>query len=197
MTTKPTATVREIDGQLVLDDPDSIAVITAIERENVRQLIASPEQRDRIAHFVKRIAVRAPELGLQEHELTVVHLCVDDPNGAALADELMPGHDWNGIRAAGQVPYARWIAVRDGLQALLDEVFPGIAPTLREIPGIAVVAMDRGVVAVFAAAALLAEPSPTYEIVVRDGKYHYDSSNDPHADDCACDSCCPMPGGAR
>lgn len=158
------ATVREVNGQLVIDDPTAVAVITAIERENIRRLIATPEQRDRIAHFVRRIAVRAPELGCAERDLAIVHLCVDDPNGAALADVLMPGHDWDAIRALGQVPYARGIATRDGLQAGLDAAFPEAGAVLREIAGIAVVAMDRGVVAVFAAVEFLAGAALELEV---------------------------------
>jgi hypothetical protein len=40
------ATVREIDGQLVIDDPDAVAVIRVIERENIGGIAVLATDRD-------------------------------------------------------------------------------------------------------------------------------------------------------
>lgn len=145
------ATVRQIDGQLVLDDPDAVAAIRAIERENVRRRLVTPEVRDRIRHFAGRIRDPHSDDGTR---LLIVWLCVDDPNGAALAAVLMPGHDWDAYRARGEVPYARGLAAREGIQAMLDDGAPRAGVELSLIEGIAVLAIDCGVVTVFAEASL-------------------------------------------
>jgi hypothetical protein len=145
------ATVREIDGQLVLDDPDALAVARAVARENVRRLLITPEVRERIRHFAGRIKEPHADEGTR---LLIVWLCVDDPSGAAIAEILMPGHDWSAIRARGEVPFARGLAERAGVQAMLDSVTPTAGAELRAIEGIAVLAVDRGIGAVFAEAAL-------------------------------------------
>jgi hypothetical protein len=148
MTDTPRAIIREIDGQLVLDDPDALAVIRAIERENIRRFLATTEaMRDRVWHFASRI--RDPH-GDDGTRWLVIMLCVDDPNGAVLAEALMPGHDWGAIRARGEVPWARGLADRAALQSMLDAAYPDVGNELRAIAGVAVLAMDRGIIAAFA-----------------------------------------------
>lgn len=141
----PRAIVREVDGRLVLDDPDARAVIRAVECENIRRLLIEAEPRQRIQHFAGRIAQRN-DTGLF---LMIVMLCVDDPKGAALANVLMPGYDWASIRARGEIPWARGLATRAGIQELLDGAEHEAAAELRAIAGIAVLAIDRGIVTVF------------------------------------------------
>ena len=145
------AIIREVGGQLVLDDPDALAVVRAVERENIRRFLIRPEVLERIRYFAGRI--RDPN-GDDGTRLMIVWLCVDDPNGAALADHLMPGHDWNAIRARGEVPFARGLVTRDGIQAMLDEAAPRAGAELQLIEGIAVLAVDHGIVTVFAEASL-------------------------------------------
>lgn len=127
---------------MIVDDPFAVAVLRAVERENVRRMLVA-HQRERVQHFTGRIR----DLGLSPTEYLIVILNVDDPNGAALAEILMPGHDWSPIRASGQVPFARGLASRPALQ---DVLIGEPASELAKINGVAVLAMDRGIIAAFA-----------------------------------------------
>ena len=92
MSEAPRATVREIDGQLVLDDPDALAVTRAIGKINCKNTVDACA--DRVAHFRRRVVA----LSLPPSSVVIVLLNVDDPHGGALADVLMPGHDWQVYR---------------------------------------------------------------------------------------------------
>src|SRR5574338_846388 len=143
MSEYPTATVREIDGQIVLDDPQALAIIRAIEKHNCGATLAL--NADRVIHFKKRIR----DLGKTVQEVCIVILNVDDHNGGMLADILMPGYDWDAIRAQGQIPFARGLTSRDTLQKGLVILDPEAGKKLEEAKGVAVVVMDHGVVEVF------------------------------------------------
>ena len=140
------AVVREEGGRLVLDDPDAIAVVKAVEKHNCRLTLDA--QADRVAHFKRR----AVDKGVDR--VAIVLLNVDDPNGKAITDILMPGQDgmWQSLRESGQVPFARGLATRDGMQIIVDDLDADEGERLRAMTGEAVVIVaDRGVVAVFAA----------------------------------------------
>jgi hypothetical protein len=137
--TKTRATVREIDGQLVLDDPDAVAVVNAIERHNCRRLFEI--NAERVRHFRQR----AKDRGLTADDVVVALLAVDDPHGGQLAEVLMPGFDWQSIRDRGEVPIARGLAGRAGIQSALEMFDPQAAAKLREATEVAVVAVDCGV----------------------------------------------------
>ena len=124
-------------------DPAIVAVISAIERENLRRATIA-EQGDRVAHFVQR----SRELGMAPSETLIVILSMDDRCGAVLGDILMPGHDWDAIRRTGLRPFARGLAGRAGLTAGGDMFGIG------KIEGIAVLVMDDGITATFSASEL-------------------------------------------
>lgn len=140
--TAPRATVRTVHGKLVLEDPDALAVIRAVKVANV-----FAAQRERVAHFVRRAA----ELGRRPADVVIVLLAVDDPAGAELAEHLMPGTDWQSIRDCGEVPFARGLAGRAGIEGIVDELDPAQAIRLRAMPCLAVVVVAHGGVGVFAA----------------------------------------------
>ena len=140
----PRAVVREVAGKIVIDDPDARAVIRAVDRENCRRLVRE-RMRDRVEHFVRRIA----ELGRSGAELLVVVLNVDDLNGGALAEVLMPGHNWQAYRERGELPYARGLAERPALQAAIAEFDPTAGAELAAIAGVAVLVMDFETIAAF------------------------------------------------
>lgn len=73
----------------------------------------------RILHFVRR----AKELGRGESDTLIVVLDVDDELGGAMADELMPGHDWQRYRDRGEKPVARGLTELDGVAAVLVAAF--------------------------------------------------------------------------
>lgn len=140
----PQATVRQIDGQLVLDDPESLAVIRAVSKHNCR--LTLQENYEAITRFSFRVAERR----LQPGTVVIVVLNVDDTNAGLLADVLMPGHNWSEIRARGETPFARGIVERAGIQALLDESDAEAGAKLREMDGrLAVLVMDHDVAEVF------------------------------------------------
>ncbi|MBI1960762.1 MAG: hypothetical protein HYS43_00585 [Candidatus Liptonbacteria bacterium] len=141
----PRAVVREVDGQLVLDDPDAVAVIRAVEKHNCRNTFEL--NADRVVHFKHRLAER----GMTADQAVVVLLNVDDVHGGPLADALMPGYNWQEIRDRGEVPFARGLAMREDIQGVLGTFDKEAAEKLQGMTEIAVVVVDHGVAEVFAA----------------------------------------------
>jgi hypothetical protein len=136
------------NGQQVLDDPDALAVFRAVQKHNCIQTCM--ENHDRIVHFARRIAER----GLTFDEVVITVLNVDDPHGGPVAEMLMPGHPWDEYRARGEVPFARGLAAREGIQSVVDEIDSEAGEKLRNISphggeSVIVVVMDHGVVEIF------------------------------------------------
>lgn len=142
---KQMAVVREIDGQLVLDDPIALAVAQTVEKHNCRNTLDA--NADRVAHFKRRVTER----GLTANDVVIMLLNVDDVHGGPIADLLMPGTNWQEIRDRGEIPFARGLADREGIQQALDLFDNEAATKLQEMDDIAVVVVDRGVAEVFAA----------------------------------------------
>lgn len=145
MTDTPKAIVREIDGQLVLDDPDAVALFRAVAKSNCQHSLRL--NADRVSHFKTRVR----DKGLTADDVVIVLLNMDDPNGAQLGEALMPGYNWQEIRDRGEIPFARGLAGRDGIQNVLNEVDPEAAEKLQNMKDIAVMVMDHGVAEVFPA----------------------------------------------
>lgn len=145
MENRPRAVVRKIDGQIVLDDPDALAMVRAIEKCNLKTVLDANAAR--IAHFKHRAEV----LGRTPNDTVIVVLAVDDKNGGAIADRLMPGHNWQEYRDRGQIPFARGLAGREGIESVLNIIDKEAAAKLRTMKDLAVVVVDRGVAEVFAA----------------------------------------------
>lgn len=142
---EPRATVREIDGQLVLDYPDAIAVVRAVSKHNCRDTFGL--NTDRVQHFKQRLAER----GLTASDAVIVLLNVDDVHGGLLADMLMPGFNWQKIRNRGEIPFARGLAGREGIEKAIDIFDKEAAMKLRGMTDIAVVVVDYGVAEIFPA----------------------------------------------
>lgn len=141
----PRAVVSEVDGQLVLNDPDAINVIRAVEKHNCRNTFEI--NADRVAHFKRRLTER----GMTADQAVIVLLNVDDVHGGPLADDLMPGHNWQQIRDQGETPFARGLAMREGIQGALDIFDKEAAEKLKGMIDVAVVVIDHGVAEVFVA----------------------------------------------
>jgi hypothetical protein len=141
----PTAVVRVVDGQLVLDDPQAVAVFRVVEKRNCHNTFEL--NADRVAHFKLRLSER----GMTASQAVIVLLNVDDVHGGPLADALMPGHDWQEIRDRGEVPFARGLAMRDGILDAIGTFDEEAATKLKGMAEVAVVVVDRGVAEVFAA----------------------------------------------
>ena len=102
---------------------------------------------DRVEHFKQR----AIERGLGAEEVVITLINVDDVHGSVLADALMPGFDWQSIRDRGEVPFARGLAAREGLQEFLEITDLEASTKLREAQALSVIVVDRGVAEVFPA----------------------------------------------
>ncbi len=140
---KPRAVVREIDGQLVLDDPDALAMVRAIGKHNCGQLLL--ENAERMEHFVKRIFERDDS----PNNVVITLINADDIHGREIAELLIPGHDWNAYRARGELPLARGLAGRDGINEFLDLFDREAGDKLRKTNGIAIVVIHEGVAEIF------------------------------------------------
>lgn len=145
MSGKPRATVRKVDGQLVLDDPDALAVIKAVEKHNCKNTLEL--NADRVAHFKRRLKDR----NMTAAEAVIVVINVDDIHGGPLANTLMPGHNWQEFRDRGEIPFARGLAMRDGIQEYLEHFDCEAAAKLKDMTNVAVVVVDRGVAEIFPA----------------------------------------------
>ena len=107
---KPGPVLHKIDVELELDDPDAFAVILAVGKHNCRSTFVL--NTDRVEHFKHRMVDR----GMTATDAVIVLLNVDDVHGGPLADILMPGFNWQEIRDRGEVPFARGIVMREGIQ---------------------------------------------------------------------------------
>jgi hypothetical protein len=113
------AYVTKIDDKLVLVDPLAAEVIEALNIYNKNLCYKTLElQMDRVIHFTKRIK----ELNREPNSVVILLANVDNPLGEELANELMPGYDWQQFRDRGEVPFARGLVGRSGIQTFLDNV---------------------------------------------------------------------------
>lgn len=134
--------VESVNGQLVLHDPMALAVATTVNRANCRRTFEL--NRDRVTHFQARSVEIAAARGMRPDELVIMIINVNDPTGGQLTEKLMPGHDWQSIRDRGEIPFARGLVGRAGIQDILDVFDPDAAETLRTFDGLAVVVIDYG-----------------------------------------------------
>ena len=134
------------DGNLVLDDPAARGMIEAVSKYNCKLTYES--HLDRVDHFVCRIEQRGDDI----NQTCIVLINVDDVNGRSIAEILMPGFVWQEIRDRVEVPFARGLTGRHGLQDILATFDIEAAATLSEMVNkIAVVVVDHGAAAVFKA----------------------------------------------
>jgi hypothetical protein len=104
------------DGEPVAYLPKDGFGITDIQRWEFFQA-----NRARLVELEQRSAQKAQEEG---GAFCVVCIDVDDPAWTTLVDLLIPGHDWDAIRAQGQKPVARGVVPRSLIVAIVEEVFP-------------------------------------------------------------------------
>jgi membrane carboxypeptidase/penicillin-binding protein PbpC len=64
---------------------------------------------------------------------------------------LMPDYDWQQYRDKGETPFARGLALKDGIQEYLEYIDKQAADKLREMSDLAVVVIDFGVAEVYPA----------------------------------------------
>jgi hypothetical protein len=88
-------------------------------------------------------------LGKSPQDVVIVLINADDVHGRHLADILMPGHNWQEYRDRGEVPFARGLAARDGIEEALAVIDQDAALKLKKQRGISVVVVDYGTAEVF------------------------------------------------
>jgi hypothetical protein len=119
--------------------------VTAVNNVNCKRVLSA--NAERVEHFERRMVER----GDDPTKVVIVVLDVDDVHGAALADALMPGHDWQAYRDRGERPIARGLAGREGITGAIEQIDPSAAAQLRGIAGPAVVCVSSEAVIVRAA----------------------------------------------
>ncbi len=139
------AVVRKVDGQLILDDPETVAMIHVVGKHNCRNTLDL--NAERVAHFKNRLVER----GMTAEQAVIVLLNVDDFHGGSIAEMLMPEHNWQEFRDRGEVPFARGLAMREGIQEALATFDAEAAAKLEDVTNVAVVVVDHGVAEVFVA----------------------------------------------
>lgn len=132
----------DVTAKVVEVDPHAAAIAAAVGKHNCRATLHM--NKERIAHFLSRIR----DLQLSPCDVVIVVINVDD-SYSNLAHILMPDHDWQAYRDRGEVPFARGLVMRDGIQKLLDETDKEAAAKLADHALNAVVVFDHGVAEVF------------------------------------------------
>ena len=137
------ARVIIVDGQTILEDPEALALMAAMNKINCK--ITFDLNSDRIGHFVKRME----ELGRTPKDAVIGFISVDDEHGRVYADILMPEYNWQEIRDEGKKPFARGLIVRDSMENSLMAFDRQAAEKLKKAKGIPVVVIDYGVAEIY------------------------------------------------
>lgn len=135
--------VVEHEGQLLLNDPDALAVIKEIAKQNCENTIKN--NLDRIVHFKNRVL----EKSMNYHEVVVVIANVDTEIGKIIADATMPGFDWQQFRDRNEVPYARGLCLKNGIYEIVNHFDRDEALAMEDYEGYMVVVFDFDVIKTF------------------------------------------------
>jgi len=128
------------DGPII-PDPDEAASADYIERTQAAMDLFRANA-ERMQHFSQRVKA----LGRTGRDTVITLIDVDDPVGGVLAEALMPGHDWQSYRDAGEIPVARGLAAKDGMPEFLSEAgYTLAADELRATDDLRVVVLSSGV----------------------------------------------------
>lgn len=137
------AYVKIVDGVTVLIDPVGYALIQAVNKSNCE--ITYLSEIEKIQHFKNRIT----EKQLDPNSVVITIINVDSPYGPEITEALMPGYDWQQYRDKGEIPFARGLAMKEGMIemiAFFDKEASEKITLMKEIP---VVVIDYGVVEIF------------------------------------------------
>jgi len=147
---EPTARVEVgPNGELLLIDPIGCAVFGAVSKHNCKFTFEANS--DRIAYFQDRAKTLKSESPVTCPEMSIVVANVDTPFGKAVADVLMPGFDWQSIRDRNEVPFARGLVQRIGMQMFLHSVDEQASEKLQQFKSDLppVIIIDHGTCEVF------------------------------------------------
>lgn len=103
-------------------------------------------QRDRVKHFKNRIK----ELDHSPQNVVIVLANVDTPDGEYIAEMTMPNHNWQQYRDNGEIPFARGLCDRSGIELFLHNFgYYDEEKILKECQGTGIVVIDHGTAKVF------------------------------------------------
>lgn len=137
------AYIAVIDGKTVLIDPLGYALIQAVNKYNCENTFIA--QMERIQHFKNRIT----EKELDPNSVVITIINVDSPYGPEIAEALIPGHNWQQYRDKGEVPFARGLAMKKELIAMINTFDKEASEKITKTKGIPVIVIDYGVVEIF------------------------------------------------
>lgn len=137
------AYVTVINGKTVLIDPVGYAVMQAVNKSNCENTYLN--QIDRIQHFKNRIA----EKQLNSKSVVINVINVDSLYGNDIAEALMPGHDWQQYRDKGEAPFARGLAMKEGMIKMIATFDKEAAEKIKQMKNVPVIVMDHNVVEIF------------------------------------------------
>ena len=137
------AYVTIVDGKTVLIDPAGYALMQAVNKSNCESTYLA--QIERVQHFKNRIA----EKKLDPKTVVITLINVDSPYGYEIAEALMPGHDWQQYRDKGEIPFARGLAMKNGMIEMIALFDKEASEKINKIEGVPVVVVDHSVAEVF------------------------------------------------
>ncbi len=137
------AYVTVIDDKTVLIDPVGYAFMQAVNKSNCENTYLA--QIERVQHFKNRIA----EKQLDPTTVVINLINVDSPYGVEIAEALMPGHDWQQYRDKGEIPFARGLAMKEGMIEIIATFDKEAAEKITKVEGIPVIVVDHCVVEIF------------------------------------------------
>ncbi|MCL1840019.1 hypothetical protein FWF89_03470 [Candidatus Saccharibacteria bacterium] len=140
------AYVEEVDGEIVLHDPQAMALFRAFAKDQCRRKIIE-FQSDRIDHFKNRAAT----LGQGPKAVVIGIFNVDDEYGGLIANQLMPGFNWQEIRDKGETPYARGLVDYGWIADVLEKLDKESHQALIDSKELCVVVVDDTIALVFPA----------------------------------------------
>jgi len=142
-------TVHRINGEIVLDNPSALIQMRALKKKKC--LGTLKENIERVNDFI--LQMKSPLISSEE--VCIIIISADDCNGKDVVEALMPNHDWQPYRDKGQIPYARGIVNRQGIESVLNIIDKGAAKKLQDLSGIAIVIIDHESTEVFGTKDLL------------------------------------------
>lgn len=108
-------------------EPIAYCPADSIGGTDIARALFYRENEERMRYFAQRIVDRR----LSAQETLIVCIDVDDQTWTPLVDALMPGHDWQAIRDAGEHPVARGLAMSAGVAEGAEAVYPAVGDGFR------------------------------------------------------------------
>ena len=138
-------TLREINGEFILYEPELNAEIERINKQNCEDLYNI--YTDKINKNIEYILNNE-----MSHNESVIFLAnADDINGSKITNILLPDHDWSLVRDKGHKPVLCGYMNRTDIQAFLDIIDENTAQKLREATGMSIIVIDSETTELFEA----------------------------------------------